>query len=269
MLRDHGPNDPGFLLVMLVLATYMDRHGFAYPGQPTWAKAARKSVRMLQRYIARGRGLGWLEVINAGRGGKGWAFNGYRCCIPDGIELNEKDEAIATAIVAEAGDVDGDDTVMLPPSDVGRDIAMSPPIEKSSTKHSNPGGLRGTKPSASTVQAQGRDDMASKMVTTSEALGGDKSSNLVATQLWRTNSRSENSHSENSREGLKVGLTATTLTNRDEMLAAKAQEQKDRKRASIIRLLKTGTDEADIVRYLGKSQGVTPDDVRRAALEAT
>jgi hypothetical protein len=289
MLRDHGPSDPGFLLVMLVLGTYMDKQGFAYPGQPTWAKAARMSTRMLQRYIARGRSLEWLVVVNAGRGGRGWAYNGYRCCIPDGIQLDEKDEAIADAIVAQAGDIEGgDDTMMSSPSGVGSDMAMSSPSGKPSAKPLHPEetqtvsgaaspvdsiqGLTPVEHGVSTVLALSPDvprlegdDTASMMVTTSGAFGDDKSRNLVATQLWRTNSRSENSHSENSRKSLKVGLPATTHTlDPDEKLRAKAEEKDEQKRASIVRLLKVGADEAHIVRSLGKSQGVTVADVRRA-----
>jgi hypothetical protein len=263
MLRDHGPNDPGFLLVMLVLATYMDRHGFAFPGQPTWAKAARRSVRMLQRYIARGRTLGWLEVVNAGRSGKGWAFNGYRCCVPDGIELDEKDESIAEAIIAEAGDVDGDDTMMSLPQVSRSDIAMSSPAGKPSSKPS------GT-PSPDVPRLDG-DDMARTMVTTSGTFGDDISGNLVATQLWRTNSCSENSHSENSRESLKVGLTPTALPSVPDLEAkgkAKAAEQDERKHASITKLLKAGIEDHQIVTMLKRSQGVTADDVRRMRLES-
>ena len=298
MLRDHGPSDPGFLLVMLVLATYMDRHGFAFPGQPTWAKAARKSVRMLQRYIARGRRLGWLEVINAGRSGKGWAFNGYRCCIPDGIELDAKDEEIATAIVAEAGDIDGDDTMMSQPGAVGNDIAMSSP-----SGNPVPFGLRNgcnnpiktqsvagaaspvdsiqrlapVEHGGSTVQAPSGvlrsdgDDMASTMVTTSGALGDDKSSNLVATQLWRTNSRSENSRSITHTKS--EGRLSTTDSSRgisttsepDETAKAKAAaeaEARAKKRvASINRLLDVGNDPTEVARML-KQSGVSLEDVQ-------
>lgn len=76
------------------------------------------------------------------------------------------------------------------------------------------------------------------------------------------------SHNLVSHMSVRQDAPRASTANPEETLRAKAAEQDERKRVSITRLLKAGTDEADIVRYLGKSQGVTPDDVRRAVQEA-
>jgi len=175
-LRDFGPDDPTFFYVMLVLATYMDSSGFAYPGQGTWAKAARKSSRTIQRYIAIARRNGWISVVNAGRGGQGWAFNAYRCCVPDWIDISDLDERIGEHLAASEGDIERSDTAMSSPSNNGHDTSMSAPLK--------PGDFGG----------QG-DDISESKVTTFRAEGDDKTAKKVTTQLCRTNSRSENSRS--------------------------------------------------------------------------
>jgi hypothetical protein len=149
---------------MLVLNTYMNNEGFAFPGQPKWAAGARMSVRTIQRHIAAAKRTGWIAVLNAGRGGKGWAFNGYRCCIPDDLQLNEQEERIADHIAAQAGGIDG------------------PAIAVSSASSANADASHG-------AAKQGA------MVPPNQPLGAAKQPVLVATQLWRTNSCSENSGS--------------------------------------------------------------------------
>ena len=204
MLRDHGPDDAGFLLAMFVLTTWLNNDGFAYPGQPLWARGARKSVRMLQRYIARARREGWLSVVNAGRGGKGWAFNGYRCCIPDSIKLDDKDEAISTALQAQNGTIDADDISVSSPRVNGHDTKMSSPT---------------------TTKSHG-DDTARTMVTTSRALGDDTTGNLVATSGSRTNSRSENSHFNNSQEKAALARSALGKSVRKPATPEEIQERR-------------------------------------------
>lgn len=73
------------------------------------------------------------------------------------------------------------------------------------------------------------------------------------------------SHNLVSHVSVRQDAPRAPAANPEETLRAKAAERDERKRASIIRLLNAGTDEADVLRYLAKSQGVTLDDIRRAA----
>lgn len=243
LLRDYGPNDPGFLLAMLILGTYMDESGFAYPSQATWARAARKSARMIQRYIARGRREGWIAAVNAGRGGKGWAFNAYRCCVPDSVVLTEKDEELSDTITSTMGEVDDDiegtDTAVSVPSSNGHDTIVSAP-------HTPP--------------AVGNDTRVPK-VTTPAAHGHDTTSIQVPTQLCRTKSGSEKfgSRSLAQEEG---ALSRTTLAGQS------SKESKEERYVGVQRrihaLLKEGFGEGDIVKMLG-NLGVTVGDVQQVA----
>ena len=239
MLRDHGPDDPGLLLALLVLGTYMDGNGFAFPGQPTWAKAARKSVRMLQRYIAQARRLGWLNVVNAGRGGQGWAFNGYRCCVPEWVELDEKDQSIGDALESQEGSIEGDDTAMSQPPINGHDTRMSLP------------------PARVSPRVEG-DDMARSKVTTSRAEGDDKDGYKLPTSGCRTNSHSENSRSitQRSEEAAlaRSALVKSVLSKKTE--AEKAEEASRERQQALERFLKAGLSAADIAHNLQRF-GVT------------
>jgi hypothetical protein len=135
---------------MLMLATYTDAEGYAYPSQGTWAKAARKTPRTLQRYIARAKSEGWLSVGNAGRSDKGWRHNRYRCCVPDHVPLSEKDAQIADRIEGSNGSIDAGDT------------AMSQPTFACDTEMPSPSDPRAA-----------RDDMKPTLVTTSKGHGDD------------------------------------------------------------------------------------------------
>ena len=77
-LRDHGPNEQGFLLVMHTLRTYMDRDGLAYPSQQTLARGARMHVRNVRRHLRRAEELHWIETSSAGRTHRDWRHNAYR-----------------------------------------------------------------------------------------------------------------------------------------------------------------------------------------------
>jgi hypothetical protein len=228
-LRDHGPEDPSFLLAMLMLNTWMDGEGFAYPGQPKWAKAARTSVRNLQRHIAKGRRLGWIDVVNAGRGGKGWAFNGYRCCVPDDVPLDEKDERISDAIIAQAGDV-GDDTAMSSP----------------------------------TIPRAHGDDTERPMVTTNGHLGDDKSASwsrhsyVVQTPALRTPAL----RTPAKREAHTDVCAALALASEKKKTEEDQEAREQRKGEAIIALLQNGNTWDDIVKFT-HSYGTTRDDVAK------
>lgn len=159
-LRDHGPDKHRFLLALFVLNTYMDRDGCAFPSQPTWARGARASTRTIQRYVSQAVQLGWLIRSNAGRTGQGWNHNCYQCCVPDGVQLGQKDEELSGTIASQSDDNDGDAYVSPP----------SPSI----TRHG---------------------DNSIADIATGSACGDDNSQSKVTTPSWRTNSRSENSRS--------------------------------------------------------------------------
>lgn len=224
---------------MLVLATYMDRGGFAYPGQPTWARAARKTVRTIQRYIARAKRDGWLEVVNAGRSGRGWAFNGYRCCVPDAVLLPEQDEEIATAIVAEYGDVEADDIAVSSATPNGHDITVSAPLAESSRNVTEGDDIRDTK------------------VPTFGAEGADISPEKVPTSGCRTNSRSENSRSRTHAQD--EGLLAQAVLPDKRFTGNEDQEPRLGKIRKAIQGLPGADDEA--IRVMVR--GATLEEVRR------
>ena len=129
-LRDQGPEEWGFLLVMHTLRTYMDRDGFAFPSQATLARGARMHVKTVRRHLKRAEQLHWIGIARAGRGQKGWRLFAYRCCVPDSVVLGEKDAMLADALSGVTGDVDPPerrDTIVSPPNPNGKDSIVSPP----------------------------------------------------------------------------------------------------------------------------------------------
>jgi hypothetical protein len=237
MLREHGPDDPGFLLAMLMLGTYMDQQGFAYPGQQAWAKAARKSVRMLQRYIARGRREGWINVVNAGRSGHGWRFNGYRCCVPDYVDLGELDQTLADSVQSQAGDIEPHDTMMSSPPANGHDTAMSP---------------------AYPLRVE-RDDTADRNVTTSDAQGDDTTRQNVTTQSCRTKSALKVSSRTPALEGALRAPPVKRFPETGE------PEDPENRRAKILAL--RDCEPGDVAKLL-RASGVTVEEVLQVRGEA-
>lgn len=299
-LRDHGPSDPGFLLAMLVLRTYMDESGFAYPGQGTWAKGARKSVRMIQRYIVRAQHDDWLVVGNAGRTGQGWKHNGYRCCVPDWVALGEKDEVLADAVTAIFGEVE--DT----------DIVASAPVANATNTTSNAASTTtntGTKaddilmssrqpkgndilvslPSPSPtlskpIRNQG-DDIGVTKATTSAAEGDDTTGKNVATQLCPTKSALRSSPYKFAQEEGALSRTtvtetvsakgvetkaskATSATNPTTEIVAEAPdpEGQRKRRDSVRKLLDKGFTVTDVFKIV-QATGITIGDVKKIQTE--
>jgi hypothetical protein len=93
------------LLTLLVLSTFMDRRGFAFPSQETLATASRVSLRTVQRHLHAAIQAGWLHAQLAGRTDRKWRHYCYRCCIPDHIEVDEQQESVSNAMVAESGEI--------------------------------------------------------------------------------------------------------------------------------------------------------------------
>lgn len=168
-LRDHGPQDRGYLLALMMLGTFVDRSGFAFPSVATWARASRNSVRQTQRYLARARKDQWLAVVRGGRGGKGWAFNGYRCCVPDSVQLDERDQDIADGFESQVGSIPSD-TIMSSPSPQGRDLIVS---HARADGTDTAAALPPSQDRSATVQRQGGDDKSGAKVTTNQSGGDD------------------------------------------------------------------------------------------------
>ena len=128
-LRDFGPEEPGLLLTLYTLGTFMDEEGFGFPGQETLAQGARACVRTVRRHIKAARERGWVAIELSDRGGRGWRRYVYRACVPDNVPLTERDEILADAVVSQFGEVedDGADKAVSPPSSQRADNIVSPP----------------------------------------------------------------------------------------------------------------------------------------------
>lgn len=88
-LRDHGPEDSTLRLALLVLRTYMNRDGEAYPSQATIAAGAALAEFTVRRALARAEQSGWIERYER-RGpasGQAWRRHGYRATVPERVDL--------------------------------------------------------------------------------------------------------------------------------------------------------------------------------------
>lgn len=244
-LRDYAPNN--VLLTMYTIGTYMDRSGIAWPSQQTIAKGARASVRTVQRHIATAHRAGWLGIELAGHGGKGWRHYVYRAAVPNGLQLEFLDDEIADAITAQEGAIEGDDTIVSPRLN-GSDTAMSPP-------------------SAGNAPAlQVRGDNGGQNVATNQHEGGDTGDVNVATQLCRTNSRSETpplrTHAKEAHNAQsRVARSVHGLKKKGSGTRRRAYTPTElRKRVKAYHDARMQPD--DIVRAC--LQGASSDDIRRA-----
>ncbi len=120
-LRDHGPigKDAKILLTLLMLATWMNSRGEAYPSQSLIAKACRCSVRSVRRHVARAKQLGWLQISTRKGEGRGWRHSVYQAAVPRILELDSADEILYDHRLMEFGnapDVGGEDKDLASPS---------------------------------------------------------------------------------------------------------------------------------------------------------
>lgn len=160
-IRDHGPQNATSCLVLYVIGTFMDRNGFAFPGQKLLAAGARMSDRTLRRHLDKLERAGWIAIEIAGRTGQGWAHHAYRASVPDSLAIDDLDEGIAEALIAQNGDLEANE---------GADTAMSTPLPVTTA---NGADIRGMK------------------VRTNGTEGADTRGHKVRTQLCPINSRSE------------------------------------------------------------------------------
>ena len=79
-LRDRGPRNGRALCALLVLASYMDDDGEAWPGMRTWAKGARMAINTLTKYRDAAVADGWLTQARSSAAAN--AHMRYRCRIP-------------------------------------------------------------------------------------------------------------------------------------------------------------------------------------------
>lgn len=119
MLRDHGPPQPGLLLTLYTIGTWMDSDGYCYPSQKEIAKGARVSDRTVKRHVEQARKLGWLHTEPGPMGGKGWRLTAYFATVPEAIELPERDEELTDCLHSQVGNVgeqypEGGDTIVSP-----------------------------------------------------------------------------------------------------------------------------------------------------------
>ena len=129
-LRDQGPDDWGFLLVMYTLRTYMGRDGLAFASQAKLAAGARCHVKTVRRHLKRAEELLWLGVGSAQREGRGWRHYVYRACVPDSVLLTDKDTELSGALLATEGEVEvpeRGEPIVSPPRPERRDTIVSPP----------------------------------------------------------------------------------------------------------------------------------------------
>lgn len=252
-LRDHGPQDRGYLLALMMLGTFLDRYGFAFPSLATWAAASRNSIRQQQRYLARARGDGWLVVERAGRRGKGWAFNGYRCSVPDSIKLDDRDQEIGDGLESQAGSI-GHDVAVSSPWINGNDATMSLPTEGGTdTVMASPAVTRCTGDALPNPRGTVGDDISGAMATTNPTDGYDKSS------TWSRHPDGQ----------LTPALRTLAFRTRalEAPLARSARDQEapeiteSAKQQAIGKLLAAGHTDGDIAKMLG-GRGVTIEQVR-------
>jgi Helix-turn-helix domain len=200
----------------------MDRDGFAWPSQPTLAKAARVSDRTVRRHIEQAVALGWLSVDLAGHTGQGWRRHAYRCAIPDQLAVDDKDEELADVYSSKLGDVDpieGADMMVSSPSAERADITVSSPSLQHAETCGHP--------------AQEGADISSE--------GADAGDQNVRTQLCPTISSSELLNLNSHRSEAQLAQRARDFVDVGMSEESRRARQQARTLAERIRMEETGT----------------------------
>ncbi len=107
-IRDHGPNCPTTRATLLMLSTFMNRDGIAYPSQETLAAATCFHANSVQRAIKRANSEGWIWIESQkSEKGRGWRKNTYIAVVPDTVPLSAKAQASSDRLAAYYGSVEG------------------------------------------------------------------------------------------------------------------------------------------------------------------
>lgn len=246
-LRDHGPNSQGFLLAMLMLSTYMDGQGFAYPAQRTWARDARMARNTLAKHITTASALGWLGIEEHPGGGQGWKQHLYRAALPDNVALDEKAEMIVDHIQAEVGEVE---------TEAGSPM-LSHVIPQAGSSLREP--RRGTPgDTGREAGSNGHSNVAQSAIERGSN-GSEAGSTRVSLKSLTQRTLKRSSHQEEAH----AGACAFAINGVSEKAKTEDPEARERERDNtIVDLLSKGYTWADILTFT-KSYGTTRNDVVR------
>ena len=87
ILSEHGPERAVTQHVLLVLASFMNREGVAWPGQRKLSKTSRLAQKTIMEHVAYAEAAGWIVRSFRGRGPR--AGHKYQAVIPVPILLEE------------------------------------------------------------------------------------------------------------------------------------------------------------------------------------
>jgi hypothetical protein len=90
--------------VLHALGTFVDKRGYAWPSQATIARAACMSTRAVQKALQCAERERWIGRHLGEATGQAWRRHGYRCCVPDHVDLTKYSQ-LADAFEAIEGAV--------------------------------------------------------------------------------------------------------------------------------------------------------------------
>lgn len=82
VLGPNGPRSPVTRALLIVLSTWMDKSGFAFPGYGQIAKRSRFDRRVVLRHIKFAEEECWLDITKVKTSTNQWNRNEYTACIP-------------------------------------------------------------------------------------------------------------------------------------------------------------------------------------------
>jgi hypothetical protein len=132
-IRTHAPRHAGFRLTLLMIATYMNRRGVAWPSQKALAEACCCNIRTIRRHVDRASRAGWLivretrihELLPDQRRKRGqWRAHVYQASVPAELELDELEAEIAAAVEADSDAPDHADTPSINSDSFARSSAL-------------------------------------------------------------------------------------------------------------------------------------------------
>ena len=90
VLGPDGPRSPVTRALLIVLSTWMDKSGFAYPGYGQIAKRSRFDRRVVLRHIKFAEEECWIEITKVKTSTNRWNRNEYTACIPRFVSGDSK-----------------------------------------------------------------------------------------------------------------------------------------------------------------------------------